>query len=139
VDRTNVTLSQRAHDWPLAVVEVYPERGDESMVTWAVAVYESPEGLAWVEPHYIDPWATRSAAHAFGGAVHWDRVQARLDGHKPCLVRQPTEREWERAEAAQRAWSTWVEEQGRTEGEEHARLLDELQGLEFEVPDDQGD
>ncbi len=125
MDRSKLKLSERAHQWPLIMVEVEPDSSNP-FTTWAVAVYESPEGLAWVEPHYIDTWATRPAAHAWAGTLRWERNQARLDGEQSALVREPTDDEREDAERAQRAWTTWVEEQGREEGEERDRLLTEL-------------
>ena len=119
-------ICERAHQWPEIVVEV-----DGSIVTTAVAVFEHSDGLAWVEPHYIDPWATRPAYHGIVGRLSWDRSEGYLEGHRRCVIRAPL-REEDGVFRATRAWREWLEKQGRSVVEERARLLEEVSPLDLE-------
>ena len=129
--QTDARRSDRAPQGPFIIVELT----NAPITTWAVAVIEYPGGMAWVEPHYIDSWATRQASHVFEGALHWQDHRAVLDGEQPCIVREAAGDEIERAMKADRAWRQWVKEQGRSVAQERARLLTEI--LPDLEPDDE--
>ena len=103
-------LNAHLHRWRYIAVDV----GDD-MVFACVAAFDHPAGgLVWVEPHYIEPGATRSAAHGQAGRLRWGKAAATLTGGKNTLVlREPAGADEQWIIRATDAWQRLAHKAGR--------------------------
>jgi hypothetical protein len=64
------TLEEVASTWARGALVFIRQAGTEDdMIRPAAFVYSTPDGLAWVEPSYADPWGASSNALHFAAGV----------------------------------------------------------------------
>jgi len=106
----------------------------QGMVRAAVVVFETPRGIGWIEPQYIDPWGGPPAYHQVIGSVRQERQTLVVDGPEGtrAIVHEVRpEREGgspEQAAAHRRcyAWLDWLTRQGRSDDDERQTLLEQM-------------
>lgn len=118
-----------------ALAETFAAIGVEvqGMIRPVAAVFESPGGLAWIEPSYTDPWIGGPPAYhgREGTVIHRDNTLV-IEGERPCVIREIRPRtqggseDEHRAHAGYLAWVRWCAETGVTPASERQELLDSI-------------
>lgn len=102
------------------------QSSDETIATRPAAfVFETADGIAWVEPSYVDPWGASSTAfHARAGTVEILGAGVRCIGERETitLLRYDPDEDRDLVGDALAMWAGYLAMSGLTFDEERARI-----------------
>lgn len=115
------TLEDLSRDWVGAVM-IYGRAGADALVFPAAFVFDTPDGLAWVEPSYADPMGAASPAfHRRAGSLSAPGKLQGVDFEIQVLPYAPDE-DRDLVGDALDWFADWLKTEGRTWAEERERV-----------------
>ena len=125
------TLDQIAANWPGAVVVIKNDDDGTNDFRPAAFLFETPTGIAWVEPSYADPWGSPSPSyHAVDGKPSGitDAGFVLMSTGRSLAVVPYDRAEFDYVGDSLDWFADWLKTEGRTWQEERERVRERVRG-----------